>query len=191
MDFLDRPNLENPHKTPTSQAKPGAKRREFAGITGRPELVQNVEDGHIAAYGIVLPATCHTIRLLSFSARALRCAVFRSFIREKMRSHSEVSVGMRCAITTRRRMSGYSSEKWISMCGHSSWNVRLLSQERWPPALATSRRSAVALSTRAGMLPPKQLATARRSLFALAERTPAACLAWPTPCGAGAVLTVC
>ena len=24
MNFLDRPNLENPHKTPTSQAKPGA-----------------------------------------------------------------------------------------------------------------------------------------------------------------------
>ena len=34
MDFLDRPNLETPHKTPTSQAKPGAKRREFPGITG-------------------------------------------------------------------------------------------------------------------------------------------------------------
>ena len=25
MDFLDRPNLEKPHKPPTSQAKPGAK----------------------------------------------------------------------------------------------------------------------------------------------------------------------
>ena len=60
----------------------------------RPELVQNVEDGHIAAYGIVLPATCHIIRALSFSPRRLRSAVFRSFIREKMRSHSEVSDGM-------------------------------------------------------------------------------------------------
>ena len=29
MDFLDRPNLENPHKTPTSQAKPGANPKEF------------------------------------------------------------------------------------------------------------------------------------------------------------------
>ena len=58
----------------------------------RPELVQNVEDGHIAAYGIVLPATCHIIRSLSFSPRRLRSAIFRSFIREKMRSHSEVSV---------------------------------------------------------------------------------------------------
>ena len=29
MDFLDRPNLENPHKTPTSQAKPGANTKEI------------------------------------------------------------------------------------------------------------------------------------------------------------------
>ena len=34
MDFLDRPNLEKPHKTPTSQAKPGANPKEFPGITG-------------------------------------------------------------------------------------------------------------------------------------------------------------
>ena len=34
MNFLDRPNLENPHKTPTSQAKPGANPKEFPGITG-------------------------------------------------------------------------------------------------------------------------------------------------------------
>ena len=34
------------------------------------------------------------------------------------------------------------------------------------------------------MVPPKKLATATRTPSTLAERTPAACLAWPTPCGA-------
>ena len=29
MDFLDRPNLEKPHKTPTSQAKPGANTKKI------------------------------------------------------------------------------------------------------------------------------------------------------------------
>ena len=33
MDFLDRPNLEKPHKTPTSQAKPGANTKKIAGDT--------------------------------------------------------------------------------------------------------------------------------------------------------------
>jgi hypothetical protein len=97
MDFLDRPNLENPHKTPTSQAKPGAKRREFAGITGRPELVQNVEDGHIALSSQHMALSCPPHATSSGHSASHRdgCAPpssDHSSERRCARSHLEVSV---------------------------------------------------------------------------------------------------
>ena len=72
----------------------------------RTELVQNIHDGHLRARQVLGHGVCQTIRFFRFLPKLLRCAVFRLFISEKMRSHSDVSTGMSSAITTRRQMSG-------------------------------------------------------------------------------------
>ena len=52
-----------------------------------------------------------------------RSAVLRSFIREKSRSHSDVSSGMRSMSATSLMTCRYSSVKPVSMRGHSNLNL--------------------------------------------------------------------
>ena len=53
---------------------------------------------------------CHSIRFLMFCwPIELRSDVLMSFMREKMRSHSDVSAGMSSEMTTRRSTRAYSS----------------------------------------------------------------------------------
>ena len=53
---------------------------------------------------------CHSIRFFRFCWPIVeRSDVLRSFMSEKMRSHSDVSAGMRSEMTTRRSTRAYSS----------------------------------------------------------------------------------
>ena len=72
----------------------GAVRIPAPDAAERTKLLEDLHDRHFFALQVLFsfPEVCHFIKLRRFSwPRELRSAVLRSFISEKMRSHSEVS----------------------------------------------------------------------------------------------------